>query len=202
MIGSLRGPVLGVDYAKGEALIEAGGVGYRVTMSAAGIRRLPDSGAAFVFIHHAIREADQHLYGFTTLEERACFESLLAAHGVGPSLAMAVVATHSPADLFRIVAHDDVEALRSVPGVGPKTAARLLIELKNRLNLPDDLSGVVAAMSDGRPAPASAKSDVIQALTGLGYGHDEIRSVVANLPSEGEVSYLLKMALQQLAMSL
>ncbi len=212
MIGSLRGSVLNIDIGTGEALIEVGGVGYRVSMTAAGLRHLPGtgpdghrtdgSGSAFVYIHHAIREADQHLYGFVTLDERAVFESLLSAHGVGPALALAVMGVHNPTALRLAVANDDVDALCTVPGVGKKTAARLLIELKNRLALPDDVDGVIAAMSDKAEVPGTVKADVVEALTGLGYGHDEIRNVVASLPDDGDVSDLLKAALQQLAMPL
>lgn len=202
MIGSLRGAVLHTDLATGEVLLEVAGVGYRVSMTASGLRQLPERGDGFVYIHHAIREADQHLYGFVALDERVCFESLLSAHGVGPALALAVMGVHDPTALRLAVAHDDVDALCAVPGVGKKTAARLLIELKNKLDMPDDLDGVVAAVGDAPAVAKGPKHDVIEALTGLGYGHDEIRAVVAELPDEGEVAALLKQALQALAMPL
>lgn len=202
MIGSLRGRVLHLDLATGEVLLEVAGVGYRVSMTADGLRRLPEGGEAFVYVHHAIREADQHLYGFVALDERVCFESLLAAHGVGPALALAVMGVHSPDALRLAVATDDVDALCAVPGVGKKTAARLLIELKNKLDVPDDLDAAVAAAGSA-PSPAKGpKHDVVEALTGLGYGADEIKAVVADLPDEGDVSDLLKQALQALAMPL
>lgn len=188
------------DGAAGEALIEVGGVGYRVTMTPTGLVALGETGQeVFVYIHHAIREADQHLYGFTAIDERLAFESLLGAHGVGPALALAVMGVHTPAQLRLAVATDDVDSLCLVPGVGKKTAARLLIELKNRMDIPDDLSGVVEAVSDTPAAGGSVKGDVAQALAGLGYSNDEVRSVLADLPAEGDVSTLVREALQRMA---
>lgn len=200
MIGSLRGKLIHREPRIGEALIEVGGVGYRVTLTPTGLVSLGDVGSdVFVYVHHAIREADQHLYGFVAMDERVAFESLLGAHGVGPALALAVLGVHSPAQLRLVVATDDVDALCLVPGVGKKTAARLLIELKNRLEIPDDLSGVVQAVADSPSTKGSVKGDVSQALAGLGYSSDEIRGVLADLPDEGDVSSLVREALQRMA---
>lgn len=199
MIGSLRGVLLERDPSEAEALIEVGGVGYRVQFTATGLVSLPEPGSeVFVHVHHHIRESDQQLYGFLTLDERRAFEALLSAHGVGPALALAIIGVHPPAELRLAVATDDVAALCLVPGVGKKTAARLLIELKNTLDLPADLSTTVAAVSEGAPAP-SVKADVREALVGLGYGGDEIRGVLAELPDEGEVGDLVRDALQRLS---
>ena len=91
----------------------------------------------FVHVHHHVREDAQTLYGFATRDERVCFEALIGAHGVGPSLALAILSVHSPMQLRAALASDDVAALCLVPGVGKKTAARLLVELKSRLDLGD-----------------------------------------------------------------
>ena len=98
---------------------------------------------AFVWVHHHVREDAETLYGFPTRDEKVTFEALLGAHGVGPSMALAILSVHAPAALVRILADDDVAALCLVPGVGKKTAARLLVELKSRLDVPD--TGVVPA---------------------------------------------------------
>lgn len=199
MIGSLRGVMLDRDGAHGEALIEVSGVGYRVQFTATGLVSLPDAGQpVFVYVHHHIREADQQLFGFVSLDERRSFEALLSAHGVGPSLALAIVGVHPPSELRMAVASDDVDALCLVPGVGKKTAARLLIELKNKLDIPEDLSATVASLSEGREV-TSVKADVREALVGLGYGGDEIRGVLAELPDEGAVGDLVRDALQRLS---
>lgn len=196
MIGSLRGTLLerSVD---GEILVEVGGIGYRVVVAPATAVSLGDVGSeVFVHVHHHIREDAQTLYGFAERDERVCFEALLGAHGVGPALALAILSVHQPAALAQIVADDDVAALCLVPGIGKKTAARLLVELKSRLELPD-LEGAEAA-----PAPGgdhgSARADVRAALVELGYGPDEIRAVLPDLPTDGDPALLLREALQRI----
>ena len=195
MIGSLRGRLLDLA-GDGEVLVEVAGVGYRVTVTPTTAVRLGDVGGdVFVHVHHHIREADQTLYGFLERDERSCFEALLSAHGVGPSLALAVLGVHGPTELARLLADDDVAALCLVPGVGKKTAARLLVELKGSLDLPvDDLP--VGDGDHGAPRPAMA--EVHDALGGLGYTPDEIRSVLADLAGD-DAAVLLRAALQRLA---
>ena len=213
MIGSLRGVVIDRDHAIDdrsatvEATIEVAGIGYRVTATAATLSRLPSDETVLVYIHHHIREADQKLYGFLSKDERSAFEGLLSAHGVGPAMALAVLATHPVDQLARILAEDDLTALCEVPGVGKKTAQRLLVELKNTLVLPAldgpgptiDLNG-----SAGRDGP-SPLVDVREALTNLGYSSDEVRRAVASLPADevdgGDAGQLLKLALLGLAAS-
>ena len=134
---------------------------------------------------------------------RPASTALLGAHGVGPALALAILSVHGPADLARVLAEDDVAALCLVPGVGKKTAARLLVELKSRLDIPLDLDIGRGARADasagGTSGPAAARADVREALTGLGYGLDEIRGVLADLPDSDDASVLLKDALRRLA---
>lgn len=194
MIGSLRGTVLDRSPAGAELLVEVAGVGYRVTVTPAVLATVELDTPTFLHVHTHVREDALVLYGFVTRQERSCFEALLGAHGVGPALAMAILAALSPNALQRAVAVDDVDALTSVPGVGKKTAARLLIELKARLDLPElELVAVGANGTD------STRSEVRAALAGLGYGPDEVRDVVRDLPDEGTVEDLLKSALRQLA---
>ena len=199
MIGSLRGRLLdrGPD---GELLIVAGGVGYRVSVTPSTSISIGEiDGEVFVHTHHAIREDSETLYGFATIHERRVFESLISAHGVGPALGLAILSVHGPDALRRAVAEDDVAALCLVPGVGKKTAARLVMELKSKLDLPD--ADVVVLTDDGEPAAVGggARADVRTALEGLGYAADEIHAVLVDLPSEGETSELLKDALRRLA---
>ncbi|MFV1989781.1 MAG: Holliday junction branch migration protein RuvA [Acidimicrobiales bacterium] len=191
MIGSLRGTL--VDSSDGEVLLEVFGVGYRVQMPATTAAAL--SGEVFVYTHHHVREDAETLFGFLTLDERRTFEILLAAHGVGPSMAMAILSIYEPSELARVVAAGDGDALCLVSGVGKKTAARLLIELKSRLDLPE----VGAGASDFDPATSSVLGDVREALLSLGYGPDEIRDALAGQPSDGDVGDTLKSALRVLA---
>ncbi len=190
MIGSLRGEVLdrGLD---GTVLIEVAGVGYVVVVSPRTVPELEPTSTVFLHIHHHIREDGQTLYGFATRDERATFQTLIATHGVGPALAMAILATHPPAALVDIVAGGDVGALTLVPGVGRKTAERLLVELKSRLAVPT-LEPV------GGPAGGSAIGDVREALSGLGYGTEEIREALRELPGDVDAPTLLRDALKLL----
>ena len=199
MIGSLRGRLLDRGH-DGELLVEVGGVGYRVQVTPSTSVTIGEiDGEIFVHTHHAVREDSETLYGFATIAERRVFESLISAHGVGPALGLAILSVHGPDALRRAVAEDDVAALCLVPGVGKKTAARLVMELKSKLDLPD--GDVVVLSEDGTPAAvgSGARADVRAALEGLGYGADEIHAVLVDLPAEGDTGELLKDALRRLA---
>jgi Holliday junction DNA helicase RuvA len=198
MIGSLRGALL--DRGDAEVTIEAGGVGYRVQVSPTTAVSLGDVGQeVFCWIHHHQREDAVTLYGFATKDERSSFEALLGAHGVGPALALAILSIHSPVALARVVAEDDLGALCLVPGVGKKTAQRLLIDLKSRLSVPDLGDGPVPGVAAPVTGQASARADVRDALAGLGYTDGEVREVMADLPDDGDAGLLLRDALQRLA---
>jgi holliday junction DNA helicase RuvA len=200
VIGSLRGVLL--DRSAGEVLVEVAGVGYRVTVTpstSVDLGLLGDE--VFVHVHHHVREDAQTLYGFVGRDERMTFEALIGAHGVGPSLALAILSVHSPSQLRAALAADDVASLCLVPGVGKKTAARLLVELKSRLELGDvvDLTVVTGANGNGAGHAPSPLADVRDALANLGYGPDEIRDVLADLPPSGDAGELIRAALQRLA---
>lgn len=202
MIGSLRGRLLGRT-TTGEALVEVQGVGYRVQAGPATTARLGDvDGEVFVWIHHHIREDAQALYGFATEAERDTFEALLGAHGVGPALALAILSVHPPAALARVVADDDLAGLCLVPGVGRKTAARLLIELKSRLDAVTVTAGGPRPApdgADGGPGPdRAALADVRDGLAGLGYGPEEIAEATRDLEGT-DAGALLRQALQRLS---
>jgi holliday junction DNA helicase RuvA len=204
VIGSLRGTLLERSTA-GEVVVEVGGVGYRALMPPAALWSLGEPGGeVFLHTHLHVREDALTLYGFATRDERVCFEALIGAHGVGPSLALAILSVHQPDALRRALVDDDLGALCLVPGVGKKTAARLLIELKARLELPDIEVDVVAgangaASPAGSPGVPSARAEVREALVSLGYGPDEIREAVRDLPADGDVPALLKRALTSLS---
>jgi Holliday junction DNA helicase RuvA len=195
MIGSVRGAVL--DRSSTEVLVDVNGIGYRVLVSPATLSSLGGTGSMVTLHTHLhVREDALTLYGFPTPDERACFEALLGAHGVGPALALAILSVHRPSSLRQALAEDDVDALCLVPGVGKKTAARLLLELKARLDLPD---GDLSAVLGGGDAPGGARSEVRQALATLGYGSEEIRDAIRDLPPDGDVQRLLKDALTRLS---
>lgn len=190
MIGSLRGVVL-ERLDDGDVLVEVGGVGYVVTVTPRTLAELEPSSPAFLYVHHHIREDAQTLYGFLRRDERAAFAVLIATHGIGPALAMAILGTHAPSALVDVVASNDIGALTLVPGVGKKTAERLLVELRNRLSLP--MLEPVTAGGNGVVA------DVREALAGLGYGPEEVRDALREVPAEGaDAATLLREALRLL----
>jgi Holliday junction DNA helicase RuvA len=201
VIGSLRGTLL--DRSGGEVTLEVAGVGYRVMVSPTTAISLGDLGQeVFCWVHHHQRDEAPTLYGFAGKDERLCFEALLGAHGVGPALALAILSVHDPIALARIVAEDDIGALCLVPGVGKKTAARLLIDLKSRLSVPDlGPTAVPAGSAAAGGGGSAARGDVREALSGLGYTDAEIREVMSDLPDDGDAGLLLRDALQRLAVS-
>ena len=193
MIGSVRGCVIERS-ASGEVLVEVGGVGYRVLVPLRTVPTLEAGAATFLFTHLHVRDDAMTLYGFPTRDERDTFEALIGATGVGPKLALAILSVHDPTTLRRCLTEDDLDGLVLVPGVGKRTAQRLLIELKARLEVPDlDLAAV-----PGSPT-SNARAEVRDALTNLGYSADEVREVLGQLGDDGAVEDLLRDALRMLA---
>jgi holliday junction DNA helicase RuvA len=191
MIGSLRG-TLAARGTDTEVLVEVGGVGYRVTVTtptAAGLGVVGQD--LFLYIHTHVREDAIVLYGFAREDERRCFEALLGAHGVGPALAMSILSALSPATLTTAVLDDDADTLCAVPGVGRKTAARLLIDLKSRLAVP--------MVSPSGIGASGARSEARAALVELGYGPDEIHRALDGRRDDVGVEELLRGALRDLA---
>jgi len=191
MIGSLRGKVLERS-SDSTALIEVAGIGYLVHVTPRTLAELEPTSSAFMYVYEHLREDAHTLYAFLDRDERSCFETLIATHGIGPAMAMAILSTYSPRSLIDIVSTADIGSLTLVSGVGRKTAERLLVELKGRLNLP------LLDNAYERAASTSAVGDVREALAGLGYGADEIRDVLRDLPATQTAEQLLRLALNAL----
>ncbi len=192
MIGSVRGTVIDRS-PSGEVLIEVGGVGYRALVPLGALGGLEPGSIAFLFTHLNSRDDALTLYGFPTRGERDVFEILLGTVGVGPSLALKILSVHNPRALQRAVADEDLAALTLVPGVGKRTAERLVIELRARLDVPESIG-----VSETAP---NTRVEVREALSGLGYGQEEVRAIMARVPEDGSVEDLLRIALQLLATS-
>ena len=192
MIGSLRGKVLERN-SDSTALIEVAGIGYLVHVTPRTLAELEPTSSAFMYVYEHLREDAHTLFAFLERDERNSFETLIATHGIGPSMAMAILAIHTPRSLVDIVATGDLASLTWVSGVGRKTAERLLVELKGRLNMPilDDTREQVGGSS-------FVVADVREALAGLGYGNDEIRDVLRQLPVSESAEQLLRQALNLL----
>ncbi|MDP4930235.1 MAG: Holliday junction branch migration protein RuvA [Ilumatobacteraceae bacterium] len=174
-------------------LLEVAGVGYVVSVTPRTLGELEPTTEAFLHVHHHVRDDAELLFGFLDRDERRTFEVLIETNGIGPSLAMAILATHSPRALVDIVLAGDVAGLTTVSGVGKKTAERLLLELKDRLNLPtiDEPRAVGERGSGGM-------SDVRDALGGLGYDDTEIRAVLRELTLSDDAATMLREALSLL----
>lgn len=194
MIATLRGLIADRE-PSGLLVLDVSGVGYQVVVTPDTLARTLVGDEVLLHIHHHFREADQTLYGFLTRDDRSAFQSLLAAHGVGPGLALAILATHGATRLATILADADLAALCDVPGVGKKTAQRLLVELKDKLVISlDNPAG-------GSVPISAAESDVRDALANLGYTGREISQALATVGAAGDSDSgtLLKQALKALA---
>lgn len=179
-----------VSKASGAAVLEVGGIGYEVAVTPRALTELPGVGEEVVLHTHLhVREDSLALFGFPSRDERDVFRMLLGASGVGPKVALAICATLPPDELRRAVIAQDVGTLELVPGIGKRSAQKLIIELRPRFELPD---GELPADDGG------TLSAVRQALEGLGYQASEVRAALNGLGGDGSVEDLLRQALQSL----
>ncbi len=192
MIYRLRGILVEKD-TEG-VVLDVGGVGYRASASLATLRALPSLGEECV-IHTrmVVREDAMLLFGFASREERMAFDALTAVSKVGPKLALAVLSSMSPADVAEAVARGDVLKLASVPGLGRKTAERLVLELKGKNLVVFGAEPAVA--SDGGGGPYM---EAREALTGLGYSLEEAEKALGDVPPQDTVERYIKEALRRI----
>jgi Holliday junction DNA helicase RuvA len=187
LIGRLTGKLAGKHPP--QVLVDVGGVAYELDVPMSTFYSLPASGEAVVlFTHFSVKEDSQALYGFATLEERAAFRQLIKISGVGPRTALSVLSGLSVADLAEAVTLQDAARLTTVPGIGKKTAERLLLELKGKI-------------SGSAKAQPSGASDVVNALIGLGYNEKEALQAVKGLAPGLGVAEGIRAALKALAKS-
>ena len=191
MIASLRGLLAHKDHEG--VIVECAGVGYGVAMSMQSLHAVGAPGREVrLFIHTHVAEDTLRLYGFVTADERRTFEILLNTTGVGPRLALAILSTLAPEDLLTAVTLKDRTALTRIPGVGPKKADRLLLELSGRL-----------AVAGSGTGTASLGGDVISALTHLGFDQAMAQRAAqearAALPGCEDVATLTRHALQRIS---
>ena len=198
MIAFVSGPVVAVS--PGSAVVEVGGVGMLVHCAPATLARLRVGEPARLATSLVVREDSLTLYGFADDDERQTFELLQTASGIGPKVAQAMLAVHSPETLRVAVARGDAKTLTAVPGIGPKGAQKLLIELKDRLGAPTGSVPVQQHAVAAGPAPWS--DQLHAALVGLGFAPREAEEAVIAVTPEAEaqsrpdVSALLRSALQ------
>ncbi len=193
MIGKLSGTLL--EKSPPQIVIDCHGVGYELEVPMSTFYGLPALGAPVALLAHQVVREDAHLlYGFATAAERLAFRQLIKIAGIGPRLALSILSGLSVAELAQAVTAQDGARLIKVPGVGKKTADRLLLELKGKLGA--DLG----PLAPGRTTPASAaQTDIEQALLALGYNEREAAAALKALPPEVGVSEGIKLALKALA---
>ncbi|MCR2052235.1 Holliday junction branch migration protein RuvA [Actinomyces bowdenii] len=188
MIASLRGTV--VDISLTSAVIETGGVGISVQATPTTLSRLRVGQEALLHTELIVREDSLTLFGFAEADERDVFTILMSAKGVGAKLALAMLAVHTPEALRRAVAQEDVAALKRVPGLGPKGAQRILIDLAGRLGPVVGSPGAPSAAPEPQ-AQVSAEGgphpDVVAALTQLGWNESSARQAVTAVAADGAV---------------
>ena len=203
MIASLRGRLL--EKSAGACVVEAGGVGYLVSVSSHTARTLPDSGAeVFLLTHQVVREDALMLFGFSEPDERRLFELLLSVSGVGPKVALAVLSGLAPAALAKAIRDEHVAALVAIPGIGRKTAERLVVELRDKLEMIVAAGGATPGPAAGRGVlPRSERfEDAVAALVSLGYSAAQAQEAVRHAhqaASEATLEELVRRALARLA---
>lgn len=199
MISRLRGIIVAKQAP--ELLIEVNGLGYEVQASMNTFYRLPDIGQEVVLhTHFVVREDAQQLYGFGELHERALFRSLLKVNGIGPKVALAILSSIEADDFVRCVADQNSTALQRLPGIGKKTAERLIIEMRDRLadwQMPEHLSAKSITENKLIKSTQAAEQEAVSALIALGYKPQEASRAVMqitdkNLSSEDLIRRALK----------
>ncbi len=193
MIGSLRGKL---SFKQAPAIIiECNGVGYDVETPMSTFFELPAVGdELFLYTHLLVREDAQILYGFATDNERVLFRTLLKVRGVGARIGLAVLSAMSVTDFNRCIAYEDTAALSKIPGIGKKTAERLIIEMRDRIDKIIGSNAVKVTVAQG------PKSEAVDALVALGYKPAEVNRLIAKLDVDGQsTENIIRLALRQAA---
>lgn len=201
MIGFLRGKVeyISMDYC----LLDVGGVGYRVFVSGNTRSQLKNGQETMLYTYLSVREDAMLLYGFLTQAEYELFQLLITVSGIGPKVAMGIIGAITPEALSQAVQSKNVKALTALPGIGKKSAERMILELKDKLHFSDD--GEFAETGTGIVAGEIGDdiySEAMAALMALGYSQGEVSEVFSSfgsLDQEADVQRVIKMALRELS---
>ncbi len=193
MIGSLRGRL--AHKQPPQIILECGGVGYEVETPMSTFLALPGIGSeVFLHTHLAVREDAQTLFGFSTEEEKTLFRSLLKVSGVGAKMGLAILSGMTAADFQRCVQYEDTAMLVKIPGVGKKTAERLIIEMRDRI----DKTTAESGSDKGRTMRSDPRNEAFDALISLGYRANEINRLLGRLDiAEKSAEDIIRLALRQ-----
>ena len=192
MIAFLDGTVAGKTLTG--AYINVGGVGFEVGMPQSSLAKLPAAGErATVYTYLQVRDDGMALFGFLSLEEKALFEKLITVSGVGPKVALAALSSYSPDQLANLIAAQDVAAVQRIPGIGKKTASRIILELKGSLD-----QGIGGLFAEDEQAVSKAMEGAKEALLSMGFTTAEIELSLKGAPEGASESALLQYALKKL----
>lgn len=185
-----------------EAVLDVQGLGYRILIPTSTYESLPAlGGTATLYTHHHVREDAILLYGFAGKAERTLFETLIGVSGIGPKLALAVLSAMEPAELRDHIAGGDVRILTSIPGVGRKTAERMIVELRDRMQALDLTGAGGSPLSGGSDTRASARADALAALESLGYSRataeKNLRKALRDNPGLQSADEMVRLALRE-----
>lgn len=190
MIGRITGTLL--EKHPPQVLVDVGGVGYEVDVPMSTFYNLPATGQSVTLVTHLVVREDAHLlYGFGSQEERSAFRQLLKVSGIGAKIALGVLSGMSVADLAHAVASQEVGRLTKIPGIGKKTAERLLLELRDKL--------VASGVAVSGESVSGGGDDVLNALLALGYNEREAHSAIKHVPAGLSVSEAIRQALKSLS---
>ncbi len=195
MIGSLRGQL--IQKQAPQVVVDCGGVGYEVEMPMSTFLDLPEVGSSlFLYTHLVVREDAQILYGFTTTDDRLLFRALLKVNRVGAKMALGVLSAMTANDFRRCVEYEDTTTLSKIPGVGKKTAERLIIEMRDRID-----KVLPAAPGAKTISPeANARAEALEALVSLGYKPNEVSKLIGKLDTNTlSAEDIIRQALKQAA---
>ncbi len=201
MISFLRGSI--AEFEADKVIIDVGGVGYGVYMSGKSMGRLPSEGEEVkIYTYLNVKEDAMQLYGFLTKDELAVFKLLIGVSGIGPKGGLGILSALSPDDLRFAVLSNDVKAICAAPGIGKKTAEKVILELRDKLKLEDVLEHISSdqEMTDGGISHNGIQSEAVQALVALGYGNTEALRAVKQVEIEPSMSVedMLKLALKHM----
>lgn len=196
MIACLRGNI--INRSINRVIVDVQGVGYDVSVSLATLESLPREGEAFLYVHTAMKENSLELYGFSSPEEKILFEMLISISGIGPRTSLNIL-SGIPHDVFRIaVLESDIHKLSSIPGIGKKSAQRIVLELREKLKKSQITAGVPQLEGSG----TNVQSDLISSLVNLGYKEKLAEAMAANVIKDNgsniDLESALKLALKKL----
>lgn len=195
MIGWLQGTVV-VKQAN-NVILNVGGVGYEIAVPVSVIEQLGQGQTAELFIHHAVREDGHYLYGFAALQQRALFREIIRVSGIGPKLGLLILSGFTPEALIAAVREQNTAALVQLPGIGKKTAERLLVELKDRVGTNSAAFGLKSENTE-QPLPAGAAQEAMQALIALELKPAEagklVEAAARQLGDDADTAALIKTA--------